>query len=111
MNEILYSFRETNWFTKKVLEILTDEEYNKLQWRLIEFPDAGDIIKGSGGIRKIRQSAKGKGTRGGARVIYYFAAENQEIYMLDIYAKNEQTDLSIEQIRELKKLVGEWSKQ
>ena len=70
-----------------------DEEYSKLQWRLIEFPDAGDIIKGSGGIRKIRLSAKGKGTRGGARVIYYFAAENQEIYMLDIYVKNEQTDL------------------
>jgi hypothetical protein len=110
MNEILYSFKETNWFTRKVLEILTDEEYSKLQWRLIEFPDAGDIIKGSGGIRKIRQSAKGKGTRGGARVIYYFAAENQEIYMLDIYAKNEQTDLSIEQIRELKNLVEEWRK-
>ncbi len=110
MNEILYSFRETVWFTKKVLELLTDEEYGKLQWRLIEFPDAGDVIKGSGGIRKIRQSAKGKGTRGGARVIYYFALENQEILMLDIYAKNEKEDLSIEQIRELKKLVEEWTK-
>jgi hypothetical protein len=59
MNEILYSFIETAWFTKRVSELLTDEEYNKLQWRLIEFPDAGDVIKGSGGIRKIRQSAKG----------------------------------------------------
>src|SRR5688500_14854462 len=105
MNEILYSFRETNWFTKQVSKLLTDEEYSKLQWRLIEFPDAGDVIKGSGGIRKIRQSAKGRGTRGGARVIYYFAADNQEIFMLDIYAKNEKEDLSIEQIRELKNLV------
>ena len=111
MNEILYSFRETAWFTKRVLQLLTDEEYSKLQMRLIEFPDAGDIIKGSGGIRKIRQLAKGKGTRGGARVIYYFAAANQEIYMLDIYAKNEREDLSIEQIRELKRLVEEWTKQ
>lgn len=111
MSEILYSFRETTWFTKKVLELLTDEEYSKLQWRLIEFPDAGDVIKGSGGIHKIRQSAKGKGTRGGARVIYYFAVKNQEILMLDIYAKNEQEDLSIEQIREFKKLVEEWTKQ
>ncbi len=110
MNEILYSFRETSLFTKRVLELLTDEEYSKLQWRLIEFPEAGDVIKGSGGIRKIRQTAKGKGKRGGARVIYYFAAKNQEIYMLDIYAKNEQTDLSREQIRELKSLVEEWSK-
>ena len=111
MNEILYSFRETAWFTRQVSELLTDEEYSKLQWRLIEFPDAGDVIKGSGGIRKIRQSAKGKGTRGGDRVIYYFAAENQEILMLDIYAKNEQADLSIEQIRELRNLVEEWTKQ
>lgn len=110
MNEILYSFKETGWFTKRVSELLTDEEYTKLQWRLIEFPDAGDVIKGSGGIRKIRQSAKGKGTRGGARVIYYFAAENQAIFMLDIYAKNEREDLSIEQIRQLKRAVEEWTK-
>lgn len=110
MSEILYNFRETSQFTKRVSELLTDEEYAKLQWRLIEFPDAGDVIKQSGGIRKIRQSAKGKGTRGGARVIYYFAAKNQEILMLDIYAKNEREDLSIEQIRELKRLVEEWTK-
>jgi len=110
MNEILYSFRETSFFTKRVSELLADEEYNKLQWRLIEFPDAGDVIKASGGIRKIRQSAKGKGTRGGARVIYYFATANREILMLDIYAKNEREDLSIEQIRELKFLVEKWTK-
>lgn len=111
MSEVLYSFRETSHFTKQVLELLTDEEYTKLQWRLIELPDAGDIIKGSGGIRKIRQAAKGKGTRGGARVIYYFALQNHEFFMLDIYAKNEQEDLSIEQIRELRNLVEEWLKQ
>lgn len=46
MSEILYSFRETSWFTDRVSELLTDDEYNKLQWRLIEFPDAGDVIKG-----------------------------------------------------------------
>jgi hypothetical protein len=110
MSEILSSFRQTTWFTKQVSELLTDEEYSKLQWRLIEYPEAGDVIKASGGIRKIRQSAKGKGTRGGARVIYYFAAENQEIYLLDIYAKNEREDLSIEQLRELKRLIDKWTK-
>lgn len=76
----------------------------------MEFPDAGDIIKGSGGIRKIRQSAKGKGTRGGVRVIYYWAVSREQIFMLDIYAKNEQTDLTSDQIRELRKLVDEWTK-
>lgn len=93
-----------------VHELLSEEEYSKLQWRLIEFPEAGDVIPGSGGIRKIRFSAKGKGTRGGARVIYYLAAAHGKIFMLDIYAKNEKTDLSIEQIRTLKKLVEEWTK-
>ena len=76
---MLYSFRETSHFTKQVLELLTDEEYTKLQWRLIEFPEAGDVIRGSGGIRKIRQAAKGKGTRGWARVIYYFALKNPRV--------------------------------
>ncbi len=110
MTKTLFSFRETSWFTKQVTYLLAEEEYNKLQWRLIEFPDAGDVIKGSGGIRKIRQSAKGKGTRGGARVIYYWAVSHEQIFMLDIYAKNEKADLSLEQIRELKKLVEEWTK-
>jgi hypothetical protein len=58
MSEVLYSFRETSHFTKQVLDLLTDDEYTKLQWRLIEFPDAGDVIKGryqkdqTGGKRK-----------------------------------------------------------
>jgi mRNA-degrading endonuclease RelE of RelBE toxin-antitoxin system len=110
MSKILYSFRETSWFTKQIAELLTDEEYNKLRWRLIEFPDAGNVIKGSGGLRKIRQSAKGKGSRGGARVIYYIAVNKNEIFMLDIYAKNEKEDLNAEQIHELKSLVDGWLK-
>lgn len=110
MTEKLLSFVETTWFTKCVSELIDDEEYSKLQWRLIEFPEAGVVIPGSGGIRKIRQSAKGKGTRGGARVIYYYAVSREQIFMLDIYAKSEKADLTAEQIRELKKLVGEWTK-
>jgi len=68
MARVLFTFVETTRFTREVHRILTDDEYTKLQWRLIEFPDAGDVIPGSGGIRKIRLSAKGKGSRGGARV-------------------------------------------
>jgi len=110
MNEKLFSFVETTWFTKRVAELIGDEEYSKLQWRLIEFPEAGAVIPGSGGIRKIRQSANGKGTRGGSRVVYYFAVSREQILKLDIYAKNEKADLTAEQIRELKKLVVEWTK-
>jgi hypothetical protein len=110
MNKSLFTFIESSLFTKRVVDILSEEEYNKLQWRLIEFPEAGDVIQGSRGIRKIRFAAKGKGTRGGARVIYYFAASKGQIFMLDIYAKTEQSDLSIQQIRELKRIVDDWSK-
>lgn len=108
MKSKFYSFRETLQFTKKVVHHLTDEEYQKLQIRLCEFPDAGDMIKGSGGLRKIRQAAKGKGTRGGSRVIYYFAVVRETFYMLDIYLKNEQEDLSQAEIKNLRSIVEEW---
>ena len=111
MAKTLFSFRETNLFTRRVVGLLTDDEYAKLQARLIEIPDGGDVIKGSGGIRKIRQAAKGKGTRGGARVIYYFALANEVFYMLDIYAKNEIEDLTLSKVKELKYIVEEWLKQ
>ncbi|MCC6327412.1 MAG: type II toxin-antitoxin system RelE/ParE family toxin [Acidobacteria bacterium] len=111
MASVLFTFIETSRFTREVQRILTDDEYTKLQWRLIEFPDAGDIIPGSGGIRKIRFSAKGKGTRGGARVIYYLAVTREKIFMLDIYAKNEKTDLDAAQLKELSDIVKEWLKE
>ena len=61
---------ETSVFTKQVLQLLTEDEYRKLQTLLVNRPDAAPIIKGSGGLRKIRWTIKGKGKRGGVRVIY-----------------------------------------
>lgn len=87
---------------------MTDEEYQKLQIRLCEFPDAGDLIKGSGGLRKIRQAAKGKGKRGGSRVIYYFAVAKGTFFMLDVYVKNEKEDLSQVEVKNLRSIVEEW---
>ena len=110
MKNDYYSFRETSQITRKVIENLTDEEYQKLQVRLCEFPDAGDLIKGSGGLRKIRQAAKGKGARGGSRVIYYFAVAKEKFFMLDIYSKNEKVDLSQAEIKNLRSIVEEWLK-
>lgn len=110
MNKLLHSFRETPQFTKRVVELLTDDEYQKLQSRLSEFPDGGNLIKGSGGLRKIRQAAKGKGTRGGSRVIYYFAVAKEMFFMLDIYDKGEKEDLSQGEIKELRSVLEEWLK-
>ena len=106
-----YSFRETPQFTKKVVAQFSDEEYQKLQIRLCEFPDAGDLIKGSGGLRKIRQAAKGRGKSGGSRVIYYFAVGKDVFFMLDVYAKNEKADLTQAEIRGLRSIVEEWLRQ
>jgi mRNA-degrading endonuclease RelE of RelBE toxin-antitoxin system len=70
-------------------------------------PDVGNIIRGSGGLRKVRWAATGRGKRGGIRVIYYWAVDREIILMLLIYGKNEQDDLTAEQLRVLKGLVEE----
>ena len=98
-------FLETSIFTRRVTSILPDNEYRQLQAILVDRPDAGAIIPGSGGIRKIRWSASGRGKRGGARIIYYWATEQERILMLFIYAKNESDDLSADQLKTLKHLV------
>lgn len=63
---------ETTVFTRRIKELMPDDDYQELQEALIHAPDAGDVIRNSGGIRKIRWSAKGHGKRGGVRVIYYW---------------------------------------
>jgi mRNA-degrading endonuclease RelE of RelBE toxin-antitoxin system len=67
----VYSFIETRLFTRLVQDYLGDDEYRRLQIALLENPEASDIIPGSGGIRKVRWRAPGRGKRGGYRVIYY----------------------------------------
>ena len=71
-NEML-TFIETRLFTKLVPQYLSDDEYAALQQALVADPTAGDLIRGSGGVRKLRWSVAGRGKRGGIRVIYYCA--------------------------------------
>ena len=98
---------ETSFFTKKLKLLLSEEDYRKLQNELILNPKKGKIIKGSGGLRKIRWSIQGKGKSGGVRVIYYFVGRKDIILMLFIYTKSERDDLSKEQLKILKSLVKE----
>jgi len=100
-------FLETPVFTRRIKELVDDDQYRQLQVRLLEHPGAGDLIPGSGGLRKIRLGMVGRGKRGGSRVIYYWMAAKVRIYMLLVYAKNEQDDLTAEQLKELRLLVRE----
>ena len=96
---------ETPIFTRRVNDILSDDEYRLLQNTLILRPDLGKIIQGSGGLRKIRWSGSGRGKRGGSRVIYYWFKDKDTILMLLIYKKKEMDDLTKEQLSILKKIV------
>lgn len=84
-------FIETSVFTKLITRYLSDDEYIGLQKSfLLKYPDAGQIIRGTGGVRKLRWAAPGKGKRGGLRVIYYWQVSENEIWMLTVYGKSER---------------------
>jgi mRNA-degrading endonuclease RelE of RelBE toxin-antitoxin system len=100
-------FIETPIFTKELQNLLEDEEYRALQLALLFRPEQGVLIPGSGGLRKLRWSQKGKGKRGGCRVIYYWDEKQETFYMLLAYAKSKQDDLTPAQMKVLTKLVKE----
>jgi len=98
---------ETSIFTRHIRQLLSDEQYREIQQHLIARPDAGKIIPGSGGLRKLRWALPGQGRRGGLRIIYYWARSLDQILMLLPYPKQEQEDLSRSQLRTLKRIVDE----
>jgi mRNA-degrading endonuclease RelE of RelBE toxin-antitoxin system len=98
---------ETLVFTRQVQALLSDEEHRALQTALANRPNAGSVIVGSGGLRKLRWATKGKGKRGGSRVIYYWAVSQEQILLLLIYSKSEQEDLTRDQLKTLKRVVEE----
>lgn len=100
-------FIETPIFTKRIKQLISDMDYHLLQLELAIHPDSGDIIKQSGGLRKKRWGGSGRGKSGGIRVIYYHIEQNDQIYMLFAFAKNESDDLTQEQIKQLRLLVRE----
>ncbi len=98
---------ETSIFTRQVQALLDDDDYRRLQTILVIRPDAGDLIPGGGGLRKIRWGTQGRGKRGGLRVIYYWAVRQDRILMLLMYAKNVQDDLTAEQLKVLRAIIEE----
>ena len=88
---------ETSVFARRVEKLLSNEEHEDLLFYLALHPESGDEIPGTGGVRKVRYAAKGKGKSGGVRVIYYFFDEENPLYAIFLYGKNEQANLTSEQ--------------
>jgi hypothetical protein len=100
-------FIETSVFTKALHTLLDDDEYRQLQNMLWQDPLAGNLVRGGGGVRKIRFGIEGRGKSGGVRIIYYSIPVAEEIYMLLIYPKSKKDSLSAEETAILRALVKE----
>jgi len=100
-------FIETPTFTRLITALLSDEAYRGLQDELVEDPERGDIIKGGGGIRKLRYAVQGRGKSGGVRVIYYWVKDNHQIYLLVVYPKSKKDTLTDKETAILRELVKE----
>lgn len=98
---------ETSVFTRQITGLLSDEEYRRFQSQLVSNPAIGPVIRGGGGIRKVRVAVESRGKSGGARVIYYWAVRKDIILLLYAYPKNEAANLTTKQTALLAKAVKE----
>jgi hypothetical protein len=93
-------------FKAEAAELIGADGIEALAVYLMDHPDAGDMISGSGGARKLRWAAKGKGKRGGARIIYLYIVVAGRIYLMRCYAKNMKTDLTADEKKQLREVAA-----
>lgn len=98
---------ETQVFTRLITELLPDNEYRELQNALLAFPEAGDVIEAGAGLRKLRWGTTHGGKRGGLRVIYLWQQLQKRLFMVTVYKKNRQENLTSAQLKILAKWVKE----
>jgi hypothetical protein len=101
------TFIETAEFTEWVVEYLPDDLYAAVQREVMSDPERGSVMPGCGGLRKLRiaDPSRGKGKRGGARIVYLHIAESDEIYLITVYGKDQKDDLTAEEKRLYRQLV------
>lgn len=98
---------ETTVFTRQILNLLSEEEYRCFQSELLANPGRGPVIRGGGGIRKVRVATGSRGKSGGARVIYFWAVRKDTVLLLYLYAKNAAAELTPKQTAQLARIVKE----
>ena len=103
----MFEFIETPFFTKALERYLDDDEYAELQRHLNEHPEAGVVVPGSGGVRKLRWSASGRGKRGGLRVIYFLRRARSEVWMLTLYGKSVRENIPAHLLRQMKEAIDD----
>lgn len=101
-------FIETPAFTRLITELMEDEDYGQFQQELARAPESGDVIEGTGGLRKIRVALPGRGKSGGARVIYYYFSSASQIVLMFAYPKNVQDNLTPAQKKALRAVIENW---
>lgn len=99
---------ETSMFTRRIKELMSDDDYKDLQEALVNRPDMGAIVQGTSGLRKVRWKLEGRG-KSGVRAIYCWVTADEHIYMLLAYPNNEQDNLTPEQKKALKTIIERWS--
>jgi len=101
----MITIAEVPEYIRQAEKLLTEAERRDVLSYLAEHPKSGDLIEGTGGIRKLRWGRGGRGKSGGVRVIYYYHSELMPLYLITLFAKNEQDNLSKAERNELAKLV------
>ncbi len=102
---VMMTVAETRSFEATAKGVLSEDEVAKVITMVAEDPECGDLIKGTGGVRKVRIPAKGKGKSGGARVVYYFHNEQIPVYLLTVFAKGDKDNLTKAERNQLAKVV------
>ncbi len=101
----MFEFIEAPFFTKALERYLDDDEYGELQAHLNKYPESGKVVRGSGGVRKLRWAAEGRGKRGGLRVIYYLRVARGQIWMLTLYGKNVRENIPAHVLKAMKEAI------
>ena len=101
----MFEFIETPFFTKTLNRYLDDDEYGELQTHLNKQCNSGKVVPGSGGVRKLRRAAEGRGKRGGLRVVYYLRLARGQIWMLSLYGKNVRENIPAHVLKSMKEAI------